>query len=421
SRSVTGGSEGELTKSEDEVRDRLQNVRIASFRGNSVMGSISEKSDSANHLDEVSEQPSLFGADRNAQAVANLSVVDEDPVIEIDEDIQALYRDIDEVSRMLPSSQEGSQHENEHSDNEDEAHRSDTSRKQQKLQSPEQSTARPTESMFVDVVIDQQPMDVGLEILSVDLENDETTNIKKKAGSPGKRKLSDSGKSVSDIPLSSTSSRIMPPRSAMPVAASRGRGRGRGKTRPGLRTSTSAGIGAMSGISRKPGLTKQLSTSSTASARKRDDSSMNIDISLRSDSRIGHHVAGGVNKTRVVAAAPAASGSGVTAAGPGRVAEFRRKFEPVDGNGSSAASSAFANPVVAMRPGYSGAANLTTSTTPNSIKRGPVTAQSGPRAQAARAALIKTVGAGQKSSTAAMREAARINAAAASASRRPAG
>ncbi|KAJ1818535.1 hypothetical protein LPJ75_001418 [Coemansia sp. RSA 2598] len=177
----------------------------------------------------------------------------------------------------------------------------------------------------------------------------------------------------------------------------------------------------MSGISRKPGLTKQLSASSMASARKRDDSPMTGDVPPRSDSRIGHHVVGGVNKSRVAAAAAAAApGSNGTATGPGRVAEFRRKFEPADGSSASASSSVFSNPVVAMRPGYSGAASMTTSSTPNSIKRGHVPTAAGPRAQGGRAAPIKTIGAGQKSSTAAMREAARINAAA-SANRRPAG
>ncbi|KAJ1803650.1 hypothetical protein LPJ56_006910, partial [Coemansia sp. RSA 2599] len=198
SRSVTGGSEGELTKSEDEVRDRLQKVRIALSRGNSVMGSISENSDSADKLEEDPEQPATSTTGGDSRAIPSASAGDEDPVIEIDEDIQALYRDIDEVSRMLPSSQGSSQHEDEHSDedgdNRDQAsHHGGSGRKQQKIR-PSEDDAR-TEGLFVDVVIDQQPMDVGLENLSVNLEHDATAKAQKKTGSPGKRKLSDGGKS----------------------------------------------------------------------------------------------------------------------------------------------------------------------------------------------------------------------------------
>ncbi|KAJ1803695.1 hypothetical protein LPJ56_006897, partial [Coemansia sp. RSA 2599] len=197
SRSVTGGSEGELTKSEDEVRDRLQKVRIALSRGNSVMGSISENSDSADKLEQDSERPATSTTGGDARAIPSAPADDEDPVIEIDEDIQALYRDIDEVSRMLPSSQGSSQHEDDHSDedgdNRDQASHGSSGRKQQKTRSSEDDAR--TEGLFVDVVIDQQPMDVGLENMSVNLEHDATAKAQKKTGSPGKRKLSDGGKS----------------------------------------------------------------------------------------------------------------------------------------------------------------------------------------------------------------------------------
>ncbi|KAJ2230875.1 hypothetical protein IWW45_005634, partial [Coemansia sp. RSA 485] len=416
SRSVTGGSDGELTKSEDEVRNRFENVRIALSRANSTKGSMSENSDSADRLENISEQPAAtLDSDKQAQAFADDPVVDEDPQIEIDEDIQALYRDIDEVSRMLPPSQGSSQHEDEHSECDNvETDCSATSRKQQKRQSPEQDAK--AENMFVDVVIDQQPMDVGLENLSVDIEHTESREVKKKAGSPGKRKLSDSGKSVSEVSLSSASSRMVPPRAALPIVASRGRGRGRGKIRPGLHTSTSVGVGKMSSISRKQGLIKQPSSSSLASSsRRRDDSATSTDIPPRTDSRIGHHAAGGANKARAVAA----TGPSSTATGSNRVAEFRRKFESADGHSAPAEPSAFAKPVVAMRSGYPGTSNVPASSTPNSIKRGPASVAAGNRTHAARAAPIRTIGAGQKSSTAAMREAARINAAASS-GRKPA-
>ncbi|KAJ1725681.1 hypothetical protein LPJ53_000160 [Coemansia erecta] len=400
SRSVTASEgEGELTRSEDEVRDRFQKVQIAFSRGNSAMGSISEQSEAAAEpLAEAARQPSATTSVKHPQHQRRQEKEADGALlaIEVDEDIAAMYRDIDEVSKMLPTSQESSQHD----DSEDASNSGGEGH----------GRGPKTGGRFVDVDIDQQPMDVRLDDLSVDVEDEATLLMKKKAGSPGKRKLSDGGRSVSNIPSSAASARVR-----APVAAARGRGRGRGKVRAGLHppaataAAPAAAAAAPGGTLRRPGLAKKASGSSTASLRSQRPVDGGQQAAQRPEPRAAHHVAGGVNKPRVAAAAAAAAGSSSLATGPGRVAEYRRRFETAEGarNAPAAAAASFSSPVVAMRPGYAAAAHPPSA----AAKRGAAAAAAaaapaGSRSQIAKAP-IRTAAAGQKSSTAAMREAAR--------------
>ncbi|KAJ2383886.1 hypothetical protein GGI05_005173, partial [Coemansia sp. RSA 2603] len=143
SRSVTASEgEGELTKSEDEVRDRFQKVQIAMSRANSVEETVAGESPVSN--DEQQQQQKLQQQRADDEALL---------AIEVDEDIAALYRDIDEVSKMLPTSQGSSQHSDGGSQHSTEG-------------------GSETRSRFVDVDIDQQPMDVRLDDVSVDVEDE---------------------------------------------------------------------------------------------------------------------------------------------------------------------------------------------------------------------------------------------------------
>ncbi|KAJ2377278.1 hypothetical protein GGI05_006889, partial [Coemansia sp. RSA 2603] len=235
-------------------------------------------------------------------------------------------------------------------------------------------------------------MDVRLDDVSVDVE-DEVGSLRKQAGSPGKRKLSDGGRSVSGIPSSAAAARVR-----APVASTRGRGRGRGKVRPGLHPPAQVAPPAAGSALRRPGLVKKASGSSTLAQRPQDGG------------QAARHVAGGVNKPRVAAGAPGSVATGA------RVAEFRRRFESADGTRQSPA--AFSSPVAAMRPGY--AAQPSSAAAKRTPAAAPAAASAG-RLQNSRAP-IRTAAAGQKSSAAAMREAARraeasrINAAASSSS-----
>ncbi|KAJ2303364.1 hypothetical protein IWW52_006812, partial [Coemansia sp. RSA 2704] len=189
-----------------------------------------------------------------------------------DAELAALCRDIDAVANMLPPSRDASQA----SDDGDHAER----------------------LRFVDVEIDQQPIDVGL-------------GAAESAEPSGKRKHSDEETSSAG-PAPAVSSRLL-----APTAASLARGRGRGKPRAGLHAAT--------GIPRQPGR-----------------------IPPRSDSRLDGRKLANPPKARV-GAAPSATGI--------RVAEARRKFEsptvPADSAGpASGASAKFSSPVAAMRPGY---------------------------------------------------------------------
>ncbi|KAJ2724601.1 hypothetical protein GGI07_001854 [Coemansia sp. Benny D115] len=397
SRSVTSNdTDKELTRSEDEVREGLQNVRIA-FTG-------------SNSTTEL----------RNEASYAN----------EVSDDIASLYRDIDEVANMLPSSQNGSQH----SDADEEQDEADDNAA---TEDEEHDAKDKPSGVFVDVVIDQEPMDVRLDSVAVEEDDSNSSSnsnsgnsVKHKAGSPGKRKLSgderslkeSAGPTLSRVPR--TGSR-MPAPSASSTASSlsRTRGRGRGKVRLGMHNHASALAAPTTGLSRKPVLRTQTSNaSSVSSQRSREDMSRApADVPSRSDSRIGHHVAGGVNKSRNVATTTSSS-NGVSGGG-GRVAEFRRKFETADNKAPSSSSSAFSNPVVAMRPGYSVVgSNSSGAQTPVSSKSHvPIGV---PRTQLSKpmAGRSAVMAAGQKSSTAAMREAARRAEAArinAAASRKP--
>ncbi|KAJ2391740.1 hypothetical protein H4S02_001172, partial [Coemansia sp. RSA 2611] len=247
--------EQEMTKSEEDVREGLQRVRIA--MGRNSMGRGSEEPEDV----RVARQ-------RISSIEAALSPGASDA------ELAALCRDIDAVANMLPPSRDASQA----SDDGDDAER----------------------LRFVDVEIDQQPIDVGLGAAEAE-----------SAEPSGKRKHSDEETSSAG-PAPAVSSRLL-----APTAASLARGRGRGKPRAGLHAAT--------GIPRQPGR-----------------------IPPRSDSRLDGRKLANPPKARV-GAAPSATGI--------RVAEARRKFEspavPAGSAGpASGASAKFSSPVAAMRPGY---------------------------------------------------------------------
>ncbi|KAJ2490273.1 hypothetical protein IWW37_003305 [Coemansia sp. RSA 2050] len=266
--SVTS-SESELTKSEEDVRERLQRVRIA--LGRHSMGKALESP-----IDEVCEQ-----AQRRIDDIAAAISPDAS-----DAELTALCRDIDEVASMLPPSNDVSQAEDEDdvaeptvSDDADE----DTSEEEVRKE-PKASDG------ILDVVIDVQPIDLGLN--DVGGEQGRSSMV---AGLASKRKHSDDEKAA----VVNNGSRLM-----NPTSSSLSRGRGRGKVRPAPYTT---------GIPRGGGLRSQASNSSIASSQR----------SAEDDER---------------------QGPVRTVGGPGRVAETRRMFEQPAGS--------FISPVAAMRPGY---------------------------------------------------------------------
>ncbi|KAJ2453537.1 hypothetical protein EV183_002176 [Coemansia sp. RSA 2336] len=264
------------------------------------------------------------------------------------EDLDALCRDIDEVESMLPPSQPESQ-------------AGDSSA------SDKEGSEHNAGKRFVDVEIDQKPISLSLNSAAG------TSSESVAADASAKRKHSDEEASQFQQPAGM----------ATAARAAVGRGRGRGKPRAGLQA-------AASGIPRQ------------AMGRGR----ANLKVPPRTDSRLNSS-SGGIRKlanppkTRINA--PSATGI--------RVAEARRKFEsPVMPHAPSVQPSTagkqqgkpqFISPVAAMRPGYSSivqtpaamAAHPTTGGT--QVKRGVAQARS---------VASKPV---QKSSTAAMREAAR--------------
>ncbi|KAJ1939497.1 hypothetical protein GGF37_004379, partial [Kickxella alabastrina] len=408
------GEEEELTKSEDEVRDKFQKVRIAFSRNNTTIGAISERPEA---LGEPLGQDDE--AEENSASDTSMHTSAEDYAPIEGSDIETMLRNIDDVSRMLPPSPVGP-----------DGFDSQAGSRQRSDDNQEyvDRIAR-SDDLFVDVVIDRQPMDVRLggdsSSFAVD-DVSEGAGMRRSAGSPPKRKLSDSDRTTpveaTHPGLSSSSKLPQPPQSRLmaPTASSlaRGRGRGRGRTRPALGHAVNTTV-PITGISRKPILRTQ--TSATASQNTRDATPAQPEVLLmlppRSDSRAGYAGAGGLR-----IGAPVSSS---TATGPGRVAEFRRKFEPTDAPSKAASGSvsAFANPVVTMRPGYAGAAQNTTKAVASSyssstssslssssavelpVKRVPMTAAA--KSQIGKIPSSKIVGAGQKSSTVAMREAAR--------------
>ncbi|KAJ2753571.1 hypothetical protein GGI19_003037 [Coemansia pectinata] len=350
--SVTS-SETELTKSEEDVRERLQRVRIA--LGRHSMGRIPETP-----IDEVCEQ-----AQRRIDDIAAAISPDAS-----DAELTALCRDIDEVASMLPPSNDVSQAEEEDDDDceatEDELENlalpvegggdnvaeptgsddADEDTSEEERRPP--SAPRVSEGVL-DVVIDLQPIDLHLDAV----DEQSRPAMKHAPGLPGKRKHSDDEKAVPPPAPVHNGSRLM-----NPTSASLSRGRGRGKVRPAPYTT---------GIPRNAALRSQASSSSIASSQRSVDDDAHPP---RNESRQG--------------AASKASGA---LAGPGRVAETRRMFEKPAGS--------FISPVAAMRPGYA------------SIVSTPATAAAVAATGQKRTAVKSKIPSAAKSSTAAMREAAR--------------
>ncbi|KAJ2852048.1 hypothetical protein IWW36_000627 [Coemansia brasiliensis] len=265
------------------------------------------------------------------------------------EDLDALCRDIDEVESMLPPSQPESQ-----------AGDSSTS--------DQEESQHDTGKRFVDVEIDQKPISLSLNSTAG------TSSESVAADVSAKRKHSDEETSQPQ------------PSAGMATAgrAAVGRGRGRGKPRAGLQA-------AASGIPRQ------------AMGRGK----ANLKIPPRNDSRLNSS-SGGIRK---LANPPKARINAPSATGI-RVAEARRKFEsPVLSHaavstqpstaGKQQGKPQFISPVAAMRPGYSSIVQ-----TPAAMAAHPAAGSTQVKRGIAqpRAAAPKPM---QKSSTAAMREAAR--------------
>ncbi|KAJ2806563.1 hypothetical protein H4S07_003778, partial [Coemansia furcata] len=296
----------ELTKSEEDVRERLQRVRIA--LGRHSVGRVPETP-----LDAVCEQ-----AQRRIDDIAAAISPDAS-----DAELTALCRDIDEVAGMLPLSND---------------------------EEEELGGAKPVGATGSEDADDDTASEEG----SLD-------GAKPVAGVAGKRKHSDDEKPAPvQSSISGGSSRLM-----SATSASLSRGRGRGKARPAPYTT---------GIPRNAALRTQGSSSSIASAE-------------HSDAPHPH---------------PPRRPPGPQ---PGRVAEARRLFEQPPGS--------FVSPVAAMRPGYASIVSTPATTAAAGLKRAVKS-----RIPPAKS-TTKSATAAKLSSTAAMREAARINAAAATASRKP--
>ncbi|KAJ2860137.1 hypothetical protein GGI22_002799 [Coemansia erecta] len=292
------------SRSEEDVRDRLQRIRIALSRTNTTMQEAEEPL--AGGLEVARKRIESIEAALSPQTTA--------------EDITALCNDIDEVEELLPPSSDAS---------------------------PMHQGKERKSAIYVDVDIDVAP--IQMDGIS-DAEGAEHT-------SPGKRKHSDDEKigDTQGAQLAAPSSRLL-----APTASTLARGR-KAHAAAALQV---APKGAATGIPRRPAgaIPKALA------------------VPPRTDSRLPH------------------------AAAMGRVAEARRKFD----------APAFVSPVVAMRPGHSSIGMGNSAAAGGQVRRPPGTSTK---------LHAKPV---QKSSTAAMREAARkaeairAHAAAASA-RRPAG
>ncbi|KAJ1772706.1 hypothetical protein IW140_002595 [Coemansia sp. RSA 1813] len=323
------GSAG-TSRSEEDVRERLQRIRIALSRTNTAaMQAVDEHEDelSAAETSEAELETARKRIDRIEAALSPETTA---------ADITALCNDIDEVENMLPPS----------------AHASPT---QQRSAEGEQRKS----SIYVDVDIDVNPIDVRLDSVTGNSDSDDAHHT-----SPGKRKHSDDEKQADahKPPPAGPSSRLLAP-TASTIAKGRGRGKVRGAALHAAQQT------ANSGIPRRPaGAPRALA------------------VPPRTDSRLPH-------------------------AASGRVAEARRKFD-------APAASSFVSPVAAMRPGHSSmatnpaTANGAANGTSGQVRRAPGTST---KPHAAKPAA--------KSSTAAMREAARkaeaIRAHAAASARRP--
>ncbi|KAJ1801435.1 hypothetical protein LPJ59_000273 [Coemansia sp. RSA 2399] len=295
------------TRSEEDVRDRLQRIRIALSRTNTTV--------------QVAEEPLTGGLELARKRIDRIEAALSPQTTA--EDITALCNDIDEVEELLPPSSDAS---------------------------PMHQGKERKSAIYVDVDIDVAPIQMdGIG----DADDAEHT-------SPGKRKHSDDEKhgDAQSAQTAAPSSRLL-----APTASTIAKGR-KGRAAAALQVAPKGA--ATTGIPRRPAgvIPKALA------------------VPPRTDSRLPH------------------------AAAMGRVAEARRKFD-------APTASAFVSPVAAMRPGHS-SIGMGNSAAGGQVRRPPGTSTK-PHAKPV-----------QKSSTAAMREAARkaeairAHAAAASA-RRPVG
>ncbi|KAJ2080780.1 hypothetical protein H4R24_002824 [Coemansia sp. RSA 988] len=376
--------EQELTNSEEDVRERLQRVWIALGKP------------SATQMSSIAEQPEASVVDEEAEKIreeARLRIENIEAALSpnsIDADLDALCRDIDEVEGMLPPSQEASLNGDVEELSVKEEVVTNTllddegGKEEVPPISSDHGNSRPSSGPYVDVDIDQRPIDVQLDTV-VASESSASEDVEENSP-PGKRKHSDEERSDGSMRgLSQPSGRLMAPTAASLARGRGGRVRGgRGKPRLGLHAATATS----SGIPRKPvGLHAQGSNTSISSQKTANGNAGSV-FPPRSTSRLGVQAGGGVQKSRIV---------GPTTA-TGRVAEARRRFEPTSGStskGTSHSTSQFATPVAAMRPGYA------------SIVQTPATKAANSQNQQQRQLGRQGPKTAQKSSTAAMREAAR--------------
>ncbi|KAJ1964732.1 hypothetical protein GGI12_001238 [Dipsacomyces acuminosporus] len=423
----------ELTKSEEDVRERLQRVKIALGSSIGSMKTISEHSETAS---EVEEARRTSGAISRAESELSRSldhehggnIADALSPDSTEADLTALRRDIAAVESMLSpsldtsysddgldtiqageeSANEGEEHNgdvDDHSHDEDEQQESEHSNSgvQNEAESSDQihDSAR-KDSVFVNVFIDQQPMDVRLDDVKVDEASKPA--MKHVPGLPGKRKHSNEDLNARAAAEASAQNRLLAP-TASSLARGRGRGRGRGRT---------------TGIPRNPVLRGKTSAASIASQRSAASSTSSNTNQKPASSVVAAtpaHGNQGIPRpgSRLERSGASASSAGSRIAmptGAGHVAATRKKFEPLFGPKNGSGAMPFASPVAAMRPGYasmlSPAASITpshdTATSRRQLPQPATTTAGKPRIANPTAASSKLA---KKSSAAAMREAVR--------------
>ncbi|KAJ2615319.1 hypothetical protein H4S08_001283 [Coemansia sp. RSA 1365] len=376
SRSVSSNEgEQELTKSEEDVREKLQRVRIALGKPSATqMGSIAEQPEVSANEDEADKiREEARHRIENIEAALSPN--------SIDADLDALCRDIDEVEGMLPPSQDASQN----GDVEELSEREVVTNTLLDEDDKEVSSAgsEHDNSLFVDVDIDQRPIDVQLDTVVVS--ESSGSDAVEENSPPGKRKHSDEEKSDGSMRGPSQAlGRLMAPTAASLARGRGGRVRGgRGKPRLGLHAATATS----SGIPRKPATLNSQGSNTSISSQKSSNSNSGYAVPPRSTSQLGVQAAMSAQKSRI---------AGPTTA-TGRVAEARRRFEPISGSsiskGTPHSTSQFTTPVAAMRPGYASIVQTPAAKAANNQQQRQIGRQ-GPKTA-------------QKSSTAAMREAAR--------------
>ncbi|KAJ1932542.1 hypothetical protein EC988_009422, partial [Linderina pennispora] len=225
----------------------------------------------------------------------------------VQDDLCDLQKGIEDVEAMIAPS----------SGDEEEQHK----REEKKQQSNASARRLKKDSLFVDVDIDLEPLEVSLDNVGVEKQPDTAKPVMKHpAGIKGKRKHSGD-----DMPGSSTS-------------AMSG-----GTARTHLMTPTQSSLArtrsriATGGSTRKPTLRSQTSSSTVASS----GSIRRPPPRVAPNSKIPHPA----GPTAATAAPPLSSSSSASAIG--HVAATRKRFEGPDGKDVP-----FKGSVVAMRPGY---------------------------------------------------------------------